>query len=107
MASPAWLPPIPTPSTSRSPAGSRVTSSWEAVIRPPRARGHVEAEHHAALQVLGDVAGGHPQPGVADVEQEVDHLAGADQHASGRVRLNTRVLAVLVSHKRTTSPALA
>jgi hypothetical protein len=57
--------------------------------------------------VLGDVAVGHPQPGVADVEQEVDHLAGADQHASGRVRLNTRVLAVLVSHKRTTSPALA
>ena len=41
--------------------------------------GHREAEHHAALHVLGDVAVGHPQAGVGDVEQDVDGLAGADQ----------------------------
>ena len=41
---------------------------------------HGEAEHHAALHVLGDVAVRHPQAGVGDVEQDVDGLAGADQH---------------------------
>src|SRR3954451_8113974 len=41
---------------------------------------HVEAEHHAALVVLGDVAVGHPEPGVGHVEQDVDRLAGLDEH---------------------------
>src|SRR5690242_14494452 len=40
----------------------------------------VEAEHHAAFVVLGDVAVRHPQAGVRDVEQDVDGLAGTDQH---------------------------
>ena len=39
----------------------------------------VEAEHHPALVVLGDVAVGHPATRVCDVEQDVDNLAGADQ----------------------------
>jgi hypothetical protein len=47
---------------------------------PPLAAGHVEAEHHAALQLLGDMAVGHPQARVGHVEQDVHHLAGADQH---------------------------
>ena len=54
--------------------------------------GHVEAEHHAALVVLGDVAVGHPAPGVGDVEQDVDGLAGADEHGvlPDQVRLRRR-----------------
>jgi hypothetical protein len=36
-----------------------------------------EAEHHAALVVLGDVAVSHPVTGVGDLEQDVDGLAGA------------------------------
>jgi hypothetical protein len=36
---------------------------------PWLAAGNVEAEHHAALHVLGDAAMGHPQPGVGHVEQ--------------------------------------
>src|SRR5688500_4375492 len=39
-----------------------------------------EAEHHPGLVVLGDVAVRHPPAGVADVEEDVDGLAGADQH---------------------------
>src|SRR5256885_1414634 len=44
------------------------------------ARRDVEAEHHAALVVLGDVAVRHPEADVGDVQQDVDRLAGADQH---------------------------
>ena len=40
----------------------------------------VEAEHHAALVVLGDVAVRHPPSRVGDVEQDVDDLPGAHQH---------------------------
>src|SRR3982751_3825856 len=40
----------------------------------------VEAEHHPALVVLGDVAVRHPPPGVRDVEQDVDGLTGPHQH---------------------------
>src|SRR4051812_49180074 len=43
----------------------------------------VEAEHHAALMVLGDVAVRHPAAGVGDVEQDVDDLAGAHEHRVG------------------------
>ncbi len=39
-----------------------------------------EAEHHPALVVLGDVAVRHPQAGVGDVEEDVDRLAGTNQH---------------------------
>ena len=42
--------------------------------------GNSEAEHHAALHVLGDMAVRHPQAGVGDVEQDVHGLAIADQH---------------------------
>jgi hypothetical protein len=42
-------------------------------------RSDVEAEHHA-LVVLGDVAVGHPAPGVGDVEEDVDGLSGADEY---------------------------
>ena len=40
----------------------------------------VEAEHHAALVVLGDVAMRHPPSRIRDFEQDVDRLAGRDQH---------------------------
>jgi hypothetical protein len=36
-----------------------------------------EAEHHSALVVLGDVAVGHPEAGVGDVEQDVNGFARA------------------------------
>src|SRR3982751_88197 len=41
---------------------------------------HVEAEHHAALVVLGDVAVRHPAPRVRDLEQDVDRLARPPKH---------------------------
>src|SRR4051794_34556209 len=40
----------------------------------------VEAEHHPALMVFGDVAVGHPPARVRHVEQDVDRLAGAHEH---------------------------
>src|SRR5262245_43276764 len=42
-------------------------------------RYHVEAEHHSALVVLGDVTVRHPSAGVRDIEQDVHRLAGADE----------------------------
>src|SRR5215218_10191917 len=39
-----------------------------------------EGEVHAALVVLGDVAVRHPLARMGDLEQEVDGLAGRDQH---------------------------
>ena len=36
---------------------------------------NVEAEHHAALVVLGDVTVRHPQAGVRDIEEDVDGFA--------------------------------
>src|SRR5687767_15587294 len=45
-----------------------------------RARQDVKAEHHPALDVLGDMAMGHPHTGVGYVEQDVDGLAGADEY---------------------------
>jgi hypothetical protein len=39
------------------------------VVSSPFGRGHdLEAEHHPALDVLGDVAVGHPKAGIGDVE---------------------------------------
>ena len=72
MARPAWPPPI-TSTSSSEPAGP-------GLIGPASVAGHVEAEHHAALVVFGDVAVRHPQPGVGDVQQDVDGLARAQQH---------------------------
>src|SRR5437868_10665347 len=40
----------------------------------------VEAEHHPALVMLGDVAVRHPPARIRDVEQDVDGLASADEH---------------------------
>ena len=56
-----------------------VTSSWSQ-SSPPQVAGDVEAEHHAALHVLGDVAMGHPHAGASGVEQDLGGLAGTDQH---------------------------
>jgi hypothetical protein len=56
-----------------------VTSSWSQ-SSPPQVAGDVEAEHHAALHVLGDVAMGHPHAGASGVEQDVGGLADTDQH---------------------------
>src|SRR5262245_8960925 len=42
--------------------------------------GDVEAEHHPALVVLGDVTVRHPATGVRDVEQDVDGLPRAHEH---------------------------
>ena len=50
------------------------------LARARSAAGDVEAEHHAALHVLGDVAVGHPQARVGDVEQDVYGLTRAHQH---------------------------
>src|SRR5919108_5268671 len=57
------------------------------VVKPPsgcvRARDllvDVEAEHHAALVVLGDMAVSHPAAGIGDVEQDLDRLLGSHQH---------------------------
>ena len=43
-----------------------VTSSWSQ-SSPPQVAGDVEAEHHAALHVLGDMAMGHPHAGASGV----------------------------------------
>jgi hypothetical protein len=41
----------------------RITSGWS-----------TSAEHHAALDVFGDVAVSHPGRGAVDIEQDVDDL---------------------------------
>src|SRR5204863_2594142 len=46
----------------------------------PHLRLDVEAEHHPALVVLGDVAMRHPATRVRDVEEDVDRFAGAHEH---------------------------
>ena len=40
----------------------------------------IDVEHHTALRMLGDVAVGHPQPGIRDVQQYVNGLSGAQEH---------------------------
>src|SRR5687768_400885 len=61
----------------------------------PVSRIDVEAEHHAALVVLGDVAVRHPTADVGDVEQDVDRFAGAHEHGvlPHEVRLDDPVAA--------------
>ena len=58
---------------------SRRSSSdiGDVVFRP---RQDVKAEHHSSLDVLGNMAMGHPDTGVGYVEQDVDGLAGADEY---------------------------
>src|SRR5437763_15388138 len=41
---------------------------------------HLEAEHHAALGVFGNVAVRHPEPAIRDVQQDVHGLACAHEH---------------------------
>jgi hypothetical protein len=41
---------------------------------------HLEAEHHSALVVFGDVAMRHPQARVGDVEEDVHRLTGSHKH---------------------------
>src|SRR5207247_448498 len=60
-------------------ARASTATAVSAIFTRPSLR-HLEAEHHAALVVLGDVAVRHPQSGVGDVEQDVDGLAGAAEH---------------------------
>ena len=50
-----------------------------AIGEPSGLNGHVEAEHHPALVVLGDVAVRHPEPGFVTSE-DVDGLARPDEH---------------------------
>src|SRR5262245_5116619 len=45
-----------------------------------RLRLDVEAEHHAALVVLGDVAVRHPQTWICYVQQDVDRLPRPNEH---------------------------
>src|SRR5215211_1473178 len=60
-----------------------------------RLRHDVEAEHHSALVVLGDVAVRHPETWVAHVQENVDSLPGADKHGvlPNEVRLDSAVSA--------------
>src|SRR5919199_4806103 len=41
---------------------------------------YLEAEHHPALGVFGDVAVRHPEPAIRDVQQDVHGLARAHEH---------------------------
>src|SRR4051794_18651227 len=43
-------------------------------------RRDVEAEHHSALVMLGDMAMRHPDPRVRYVEQDVDRLTSPHEH---------------------------
>jgi hypothetical protein len=64
----------------------------------------VEADPHAALMMLGDVAASHPQARVDDAEQDVHGLAGAfdsterrcSSSVPARVVVRTRVPARVV-----------
>src|SRR5688572_3876145 len=58
-------------------------------------RHDVEAEHHPALVVLGDVTVGHPKTRVAHVQQDVHGLPGTDEHGvlPDEVRLDSAVSA--------------
>jgi hypothetical protein len=44
-------------------------------------RSDVEAEHHPALVMLGDVAVRHPEARVADVQEDVHPLPGTYEHS--------------------------
>src|SRR3954462_15867592 len=64
----------------------------------------VEAEHLAALVVLGYVAVRHPAAGVRDIEQDVDDLAGAHEH---RVRPDeVRVLDAVATEDKEAASAV-
>src|SRR5436190_23219099 len=58
-------------------------SGWSRSTAGPLGHGSagrdIEAEHHAALVVLRDVAVRHPQTRVGDVEEDVDGLAREQQ----------------------------
>ena len=45
-----------------------------------RSRRDVEAEHHSALVMFGDMAVRHPDAGVGDVEQDIHRLPGSYEH---------------------------
>ena len=73
MASPAWPPPITSTSrgVARGPGAHRAGSGWRATLK---------LNIMPLSVVLGDVAVRHPQPGIGDVQQDVDGLARAQQH---------------------------
>lgn len=43
-------------------------------------RDDLEADHYPTLEVLGDVAACPLQPGIGDIEPDVDGLTGAQEH---------------------------
>src|ERR687897_3025606 len=54
-----------------------LTRAWRGLLRGLI---HVEAEHHPALVVFGDVAVRHPGAGIRNVQEDVDRLPGSDEH---------------------------
>src|SRR3954469_10213278 len=76
----AWLPARlrradPRPRVRAAPAAP-VLREW----RRSFCRRDVEAEHHSALVMLGDMAMRHPDPRVRYVEQDVDRLTSPHEH---------------------------
>jgi trehalose/maltose hydrolase-like predicted phosphorylase len=63
-----------------APDTARTRRSWRSPDHLRLWLEHLEAEHHAALDVFGDVAVSHPAPGAADIEQDVDNLTGPNQN---------------------------
>src|SRR5690242_17574660 len=67
------LPEAPTMHTLISPSLERSFRLDAWAVR----RCNVEAEHHPALVMFGDMAVRHPHSGVGDVEEDVDGFAGS------------------------------
>src|SRR5918994_3049813 len=53
------------------------TRAWGGLLRTLV---HVEAEHHPALVVFGDVTVRHPGAGIGDVQEDVHRFSGPHQH---------------------------
>src|SRR5215218_6200119 len=83
MRSPKTVPSVSQARGDLTPHHSRVwlgpASARKSRCGRPASRSDVEAEHHPALVMLGDVAMRHPTTGVRDVQEDVDRLACADE----------------------------
>jgi hypothetical protein len=55
-------------------------AGWPVTLCPLGRSRDVEAEHHPALGVFGDVAVRHPQPGIGDVQQDVHRFPRPQEH---------------------------
>ena len=73
-----------TPKANPHMAGARIAEPLHALQSPANgehlSRLDIEAEHHSALVMLGNVAVSHPSARIRDIEEDVDGFPGADEN---------------------------